>query len=377
MRSSELSRKSSERGSVLAVSAFGMLTFLLAVGLCVDFGHFYVVNAELQNAADASSLAGASALNSSPGGITQATDRAVAVMNNFEFDRTGVTINREDVTFAVNLDGPYVSEEDALSMAKNIRFVNVQIPDKTVGVTFSAISLGSNTIDLSQKAIAGMSQPPNVFCDWIPLSVIDDDVNPMMPGQTYTIRGGPQSQIEPGNRQVLAVLGRGGSDARLNLALGIHECAEPGSTYTKDTKPGVNAGTVRQGLNTRFGDYESGLSPEDAPPDSNVKENITWEQYRNATPGSSNWQDPSAGTGVPNRRVVLIPLVRMSEFDNGRDTVQFYKFAAFFLKTRVDSGSGGDIQAEYIGERLVYGSGGYNPSGGPVAPELALPIIYQ
>ena len=70
MRSSSVNGKKKERGSVLAVSAFGMLTFLLAVGLCVDFSHFYVVHAELQNAADASALAGASALNSSPAGIT-------------------------------------------------------------------------------------------------------------------------------------------------------------------------------------------------------------------------------------------------------------------------------------------------------------------
>ncbi|MFN2623485.1 MAG: pilus assembly protein TadG-related protein, partial [Chthoniobacterales bacterium] len=53
-----------ERGSVLAVCAFGMLALVLALGLCVDVSHWYVVKAELQNAADASALAGASALNS-------------------------------------------------------------------------------------------------------------------------------------------------------------------------------------------------------------------------------------------------------------------------------------------------------------------------
>jgi hypothetical protein len=35
--------KQAERGSIMAVSAFGMLAFLLAVGLCVDISHFYVV----------------------------------------------------------------------------------------------------------------------------------------------------------------------------------------------------------------------------------------------------------------------------------------------------------------------------------------------
>ncbi|HEY0173364.1 MAG TPA: pilus assembly protein TadG-related protein, partial [Pyrinomonadaceae bacterium] len=62
------SGKKGERGSVLAVSALGMLALILAAGLCVDLSHFYVVKAELQNAADASALAGASALDSSPAG---------------------------------------------------------------------------------------------------------------------------------------------------------------------------------------------------------------------------------------------------------------------------------------------------------------------
>ncbi len=93
-------------------------------------------------------------------------------------------------------------------------------------------------------------------------------------------------------------------------------------------------------------------------------------------PGSANWQEPS-NPGVPNRRVVLIPLIKLSEFDNGRDTVRFYKFAAFFLKKKVEGGSGGDIDAEYIGERFVFGKGAYKPGGGPVVPELAQPVLYQ
>jgi Flp pilus assembly protein TadG len=378
LRSERRDERNTQRGSILAVSAFGMLAFLLAVGLCVDISHFYVVKAELQNAADASALAGASALNSAPGGITEATSRAVATMNNYEFNNTGVTITADHVKFAVNFDGPYVSAADAQSVAANVRFVSVEVPPKSVGVFFSTPALGRNTVDLTQKAVAGMSVPPNVFCEWIPLSVIDDDANPMQPGQTYVIRGGPQSQVSPGNRQILAVNGSGAAQAKWNLAHGINDCAEPGSVYTKDTKPGVDSGPVRDGLNTRFDDYAGGLDYADFPPDVNVKENITWDQYRNATAGSANWQSPSGGhVGVPMRRVVLIPLIRLSEFDPGRDTVSFYKFAAFFLQKKVQGGNGGDIQAEYIGERIMFGKNGYKPGGGPVNPQLAQPVLYK
>lgn len=371
-------KRRGERGSVLAMSAFGMLALILALGLCVDVSHWYVVKAELQNAADASALAGASALNSSPAGIDEAQKRAVALMNNYEFNNTGVTITPESVKFAVNEPGPYMSAADAKSVAANVRFVSVDIPSKTIGVYFAASAVGKNSIDLTQKAVAGMSVPPNVFCEWIPLSVIDDAANPMLPGNTYTIRAAPGNSVSPGNYQILAPTGRGGSAAREDLAHGVNECAEPGTVYNVDTKPGVSAGPVRQGLNTRFDDYSAGMDAADYPPDVNVKENITWAQYRNALPGSGNWQAPKAGhTGVPMRRVVLIPMIKLSEFDNGRDTVTFWKFAAFFLQTKVQGGSGGDVQAEYIGERIMFGKNGYKPGGGPVNPQLAQPVLYK
>ncbi|HVF41464.1 MAG TPA: pilus assembly protein TadG-related protein [Pyrinomonadaceae bacterium] len=373
-----LADRKGERGSVLAISAFGMLALVLALGLCVDVSHWYVVKAELQNAADASALAGASALNSAPAGIDVAQARAVELMNNYEFNNTGVTITPESVKFAVNEGGPYLSASDAKGQAANIRFVSVDIPSKDVGVYFAASAVGKNSVALTQKAVAGMSVPPNVFCEWIPLAVIDDTANPMMPGQTYTIRSEPGGFVSPGNYQILAPTGRGGSAAREDLAKGVNECAEPGDTYTVDTKPGVAAGPVRQGLNTRFDDYSSGMDADDYPPDTNVKENITWNQYRAAVPGSSNWQSPRAGhPGVPMRRVVLIPMVKLSEFDPGRDTVTFYKFAAFFLQAKVDGGSGGNVKAEYIGERIMFGKGGFKPGGGPVNPQLAQPVLYK
>src|SRR5919199_1207038 len=86
-----------ERGSVLATSAIGMLSILLAVGLGVDISRFYLTKNELQNAADAAALAGVSALNTSAAGITKAVDRAVASMNNYDFNKTGVTFPRSNV----------------------------------------------------------------------------------------------------------------------------------------------------------------------------------------------------------------------------------------------------------------------------------------
>lgn len=378
-RSSASGAKQSERGSVLAVSAFGMLAFLLAVGLSLDISHFYVVRAELSNAADASALAGASALNSSPSGIVLATERAVQVMNTFEFDNTGVTIGANNVTFAANFAGPYVSAASAQSQADDIRFVKVEVPPKDVSVAFASLALGTNEVQMSHTAIAGMSVAPNVHCEWVPLSVIDV---PMAPGSTYTIRAAPGNSVSPGNYQILAVAGRGGKDVKYGLAGGVHECAEAGQWYEVDTKPGVVSGPVRHGLNTRFDDYSGGLDYRDYPPDVNVKENITWDQYKQSldpqTRSGANFEAADAGhKPVPYRRVILIPIVKLDEYDNGRDRVKFNRFAAFFMQTKVQGGNGGDIQAEYIGERIQFGKGGYKPGGGTASPELTQPVLYQ
>src|ERR1043165_3016132 len=183
-----------ERGSVLATATLGMLSLLLAVGLGVDISRLYLAKTELQNAADSAALAGASGLNGSSSGITKAADLAVGTMNNYQFNKTGVAIPRSNVTFAVNLDGPYMSEGDAAASAKNIRFVQVSTPTAPISVTFSGSILG-NSRNMSATATAGLSVPINIFCNFIPVSVIDYDV-PMTPGNTYTIRGGTGSSTQ-------------------------------------------------------------------------------------------------------------------------------------------------------------------------------------
>ena len=371
-----------ERGSVLAVSTFGMLAFLLATGLCIDISHFYLVRGELQNAADAAALAGASALNSDDGGITTAADYAIQSLNSYEFNKKGVIIPRENVLFAKNLGGPYVSEKDAQKIAKDIRFVQVTIPPTAVATSFAAPVLGASR-NVAAEATGGMSVPLNNFCDYIPVTVIDSDDVYFEKGQTYTIRRPPGGAVSPGNYQILAIDGPGASDDRIGLGRGVWNCIGAGE-YVK-TKPGVSAGAVRQGINTRFGEYGVGLDPGEFPPDENVQENINYQQYLDAqqavdddkTPASGTFQAPNRGVPTRNRRVVLIPIIRQSEFESGRDLVLIDRFAAFFLQTKVEGGNGGDIKVEYIGIRTVLGRGGYDPNGGAPSPELSIPVLYR
>jgi Flp pilus assembly protein TadG len=347
-----------------------MLSLLLAVGLAVDISRFYLTKAELQNAADAAALAAVTALNTSALGITKAADRAVASMNKFNFNKTGVSFPRANVLFAKNLDGPYMSEASAQAVAASIRFVKVTTDASAVPVSFAVSILGKSK-NLTATATAGLSVPLNEFCNFLPVSVIDYGT-PISPGNTYTFRSGPAGTVSPGNYQILAVAGEGGKDVRIGLAAGVDKCAAPGEEYAVDTKTGVTAGAVRQGINTRFDDYQtSQLNPINMPPDTNIKENITYDQYKTGSPT----QAPK-NKGIDGRRVVVIPIIKQGEFDQGRNVVKFNRFGTFFLQTKVGNGSGGDLVAEYIDD-IVLGQGGFNPNGAPANGLMAVPVLYK
>src|SRR4051812_40329605 len=132
-----------ERGSILAITTIGMLAFILVAGLAVDVSHFYTAKAELQNAADAAALAGASQLNSTTGGLKSAVSEATKALNKYDF-KNAVSISPTSVTFSNNLNGAYVGETSAESSAASIRFVKVTIAPQPVGVFFASMTLGSS-----------------------------------------------------------------------------------------------------------------------------------------------------------------------------------------------------------------------------------------
>ena len=369
-RSVEQTEKSKrERGSILATSAIGMLAVLLAVGLGVDISRLYLSKAELQNAADAAALAGVSGLNGDPPGITEAADRAVKEMNKYDFNKTGVSFPRSNVLFAVNLDGPYISEGSAFLSPTNIRFVQVTTPESPVGMSFAALVLGSSK-NLSATATAGLSVPLNVICPWLPAFVLDDPANPIASGGTYTFRLESGDALSPGNYQLLAPVQAGGSGDREGMSNGVNWCISTGQEV--QTKPGVTSGPIRQGINTRFDIYAAGMDPALSPPDSNVAEGITHDDYdkkRVVDP-------PSHPPGVTGRRIVILPIATALPGE-GRDTIIVDRFGVFFLQTSVGGGTGGELQAEYIRDTAFAGNSYYIPGAGDTNSNLAVPVLYK
>jgi Flp pilus assembly protein TadG len=367
----QVGSRKQERGSILATSAIGMLAILLAVGLGVDISRFYLVKTELQNGADAAALAAVSALNGAPKGIDDAVSQAtVKTTNKFNFSKAGISIT--NVEFSTSLNGGYMPAQAAKSAGTvaNIRFVRVTTAPSAVAVSFAGMVLGKSK-NLTATATAGYSVPLTDICNFLPVMVIDFGT-PITAGQTYTFRAQGGSFVSPGNYQILALAGAGGADARVGLGAGVDACAGPGAVYAIDTKPGVTAGAVRQGVNTRFDEYGSSqVNPQDMPPDTNIMEGITYDQYKTGSPSKA----PSH-TGFPNRRVVYIPIVKQSEFDPGRNIVKFDRIGQFFLQSKAGSGSGGDLKAEYIDD-IVVGVGVYNPTGGGTNPLMTTPVLYR
>jgi Flp pilus assembly protein TadG len=361
-----------ERGSILATSAIGMLAILLAVGLGVDISRFYLVKAELQNGADAAALAAVSALNGAPAGINAALQQATTkTTNNYDFNNTGIKIT--NVEFSANLNSGYMPAVAAAApgTAPNIRYVRVTTEPSPVAVSFAGAVLGKSK-DLTATATAGYSVGLTDICNFLPVMVIDYGT-PIAPGSLYTFRAQSGSFVSPGNYQILALAGAGGADARVGLAAGVDACAGPGAEYAIDTKTGVTAGAVRQGVNTRFDEYQtSQVNPQDHPPDTNIKEGINYDQYKAGL--AKDTKTPSH-PGFPNRRVVYIPIVKESEFDPGRNVVRFNRIGRFFLQTKVGSGSGGDLVAEYIDDITV--GIGIVGSGGGGSPLTVTPVLYR
>lgn len=341
---------------------------------------------------------------------------------------------RQQVRFAVNLSefdngGTGLSEADAAAAPDDIRFVRVLTPSVPVNIIFSIPVLGTSK-NLSAKAVAGLSVPGNVSVCIAPLSAIQcnpGDLNcnlgefsgvcpgadpqalqPVPPsgpdpdgngtcdptkefckGCSYTVRAEPSGGPSPGNYQILACAGNGASEVR-NALSRYNDCpcglVNIGDEVDVPTQPGVEAGPVRQGLNVRFDIYSGGLTySEDIPPDTNIAQGtrtgtgtnqrwsgISWSQYRAGNPFAAPDQ---SHPGVSNRRVLIIPIVPIGEYDNGRDTVNVSGLGGFFMKSQVGNGNNGDIQVEFIGDDIV-GVIGFDPND-TTTTNIVTPVLYR
>lgn len=355
-----------ERGSILAITTMGMLSFLLIAGLAIDISHFYTAKAELQNAADASAMAAASQLNSTTGGLRSAVTEATKVLNKYDF-KTDVTITPASVTFSTNLNGNYVDEATAEASAASIRFVRVTIPSKPVNVFFASIVIGP-TKTISATATAGLSVGLTMNKFYTAYTFIESASTPLQRGKVYTLSAKGWNDNSPNSYRVLAA--PGGDLATTGT---VHAYGYIGSNYTVAQL--VNTEMCRYariGTNTRFADYtiHPQANPTDEPPDTIIQENISYQQYRDMQ-GNGVVQ---RSDGVENRRIMTLPIATSSSYNTGTREVTANRLAAFFIRRKVGADCG--FEVEYIGAPIAVPDGTFQPGLSQMS-ELSIPVLYK
>ncbi len=329
----KISNRKRQRGNVLVYTVLSAFFLFMAVGLGVDLSHLYLAKTELQNAADASALAGASALKlSTTEKIPTSVSRATNILNANKYNFNNKTfVDAPLIEFSKNLDSGYKTPDTMTATEKEqARFIRVTTPSVAINTFFAIPFLGLSK-NLTAKATAGLSVPGNVSACITPLSAVScppgstncslcptfdangvctepkyygncGGANPNDPitvtrngpddpdgdgmcdpkkefckGCTYNIRSGAQNGQGPsaGNFQVLACAGNGANAVKTALAAyGTNcECGQVSPGGAIQTQTGELAGAVKAGLNVRFDDYGGGLNyGTDTPPDTNIAE---------------------------------------------------------------------------------------------------------
>lgn len=377
-----------ERGSILIMTALSMLSLFLMVGLCLDVSRFYMLRAELQNAADAAALNAARELNQGTGGIADAVTRANTVINTQGFGKAGVSI--VTVEFAVNLDGPYWQQgSDTTANAANIRFVRVTTQTITKGVLFASAALGGTHAETA-KATAGMSVALSGICDFFPAAVALADPSPT-PGTLMNLafnQGTGNSAVIADKEYIILevpqITGNGTVETAA-LAAGLPNfCKSLGDNInmTPSSNPNNGPRNSGDGMNTRFNVYANGygnvLQPGTFPPDSNIKEDISATDYKNKASGQVIAPNPN-GPGQDDRRLLVAPIIAPGTYPAYTTNIQAW--GVFFLRSKVPTPNGncsatpgcGSIPIEYVGKANV-GSAFGTPSTGA---SLTIPVLYR
>jgi hypothetical protein len=299
-------------------------------------------------------------------------------VNTYGFGKTGVSI--ASVQFAVNLnDNPYMNATAAKTTPSTIRFVKVITQSTSTSIIFAIGALGPSRAQV-REAVAGMSVGINTVCDFFPVTVALTNPNPA-PNTTMTlnfVQGDPGANTLADRNYILVdvpqISGNGLKETVL-LAAGVSNiCQTLNTNIPFHITPSANKSNgpkaIAWGANSRFDN--PGKSYVDAatyPPDTNIKENITFDQYKNRTSVTAPTQNPP---GKDERRIVIAPIVTPGTYQASPGPT-IVKFGAFFLKSQIPLTAALDV--EWIDESLVIGRGGFNPAGGTTS--LTVPVLYR
>jgi hypothetical protein len=321
----------SQRGVVLVWLTVFFLLILGFAALCVDMAKLMATRTQLQNAADAAALAGASAIQLETGSLDTglATQRAQATA-------------AENRAFLLNSDPIQLLAGDVSFPTPNHVRVIVRRSPAAGGsmVTHFARVLGIPAIELSATATA-YADTVSVTCEGLlPMAPVEPPNSGWFDpdcAKTYELKVG-SGDGQQGNYELLDYPActegpcagtNGGAAIRCLGEHGYGCCLDEGQEFAL-TEPGNKVGPFRQGMQARF----------DA--DTDQREGICYSQYQ--------------GNG---KRLLHVPVVE--SFDvNGKKLVRIVRFSAFFIKYRPPGNA--TLQGQFVHD-VTPGGGGQSGHG--------------
>jgi Flp pilus assembly protein TadG len=369
-----------------------LVGLVFVLGLSIDVGRIYMVRSGLQNAADAAALAAARELNGGSAGLTDAVSQANAIVNNYGFNRTGVTapsVTISKIEFAATINGTWYVGAGAVpaNTIKNIKFVRVTTQAASVNMLFAVRALGATHTE-QRTATAGASVGLNTLC-FFPGAVSLSDQSIPVHQMTFTFVDGTGSSVTMPNFGYVvlnvpaAAPGQGAPETANSAAGGTPLCGSIGDSIGLSSSNSANSTNgpkqVADGANTRFDTYQNGyansLNPTAYPPDTNIYDNngspLTAAQYLAKSPLTAP-TDP----GKDDRRVMIMPITDPGTYNS--KTITIKKFGAFLLRRSVrrNGGGAGDLLVEYLGDTFLIGRGSFDPSKAGTST-LSIPVLYK
>ena len=294
-------KRNRQGGAVLILFGLTLVVLISFIGLVIDLGTAYVGKTELQNAADASALAGARKLNGTATGVAAALTAAksMAQVNKYLFAKSPVALTDNDVWIGSCPEDSCFTTL-AASVTSNAAaagkyFLKVDTQARSFDTTFMRVA------DIPTTSARGMAVAGRFFIPVAPIGICALDESKctvtghcgFAPGLTYDVNAinrtlapsgmGPGTQIwiDPVATNSSECIGNV-NDTRPFMCEGkINVPVEIGGTVYTNT--GVSNALLAS-LDSRFDQYDSQgkCDPVTAPPDANVM------GYIGGNPGSND-----------------------------------------------------------------------------------------
>lgn len=254
-----------QRGAIAILVGFTIVVLLLLAGLVLDLGHVHIVKNELQNAADACALSGASELGDlGQGALERATAAATTAgeRNWAGLKQDPVDVPEANVTFADTLSSSF---QRAITAATTyIRCQTAPVKIDTWLMQLGGYFGDGGTDGVTVDAVAIARRIPGQTLCAIPLAICKTKDEPLVLGAWYFGRVSAGHAIT-GAYDWVRFPGMSGAHDIADMLAGEGMCSARPERV--DGQGGMATG-VAQAWNTRFGLYSGAYNdPRKSPPD--------------------------------------------------------------------------------------------------------------